>query len=426
MPNSEFARLFFLQFVTLLVACRALGWLAKKVGQPQVVAEMIAGIVLGPSLFGLIFPDAQAALFPKESMTPLYVISQLGLVLYMFLVGTELEMALVTGRIGSALSIAAAGTALPLALGAILSIWLAQAGGFFGPQLSTWQAGLYVGAAMSVTAFPVLARIIQERGIDRTPIGAISLAAGAIDDVLAWCLLAAVLASVDSNPAIALRALLGGAAFVLVAFFILRPLFALVGKRVDRMGAIDGTGMALVLLGATSSAWFTETIGIHAVFGAFVFGLVMPRGLLIQELTRTLLPMTIYVVIPLFFVYSGLNTRIGLITSPSAWALTGLIVLIASVGKTVACSLAARFAKHTTRDSLAIGVLMNARGLMELVVLNIGLERGLISPTFFTMMVVMAILTTVTAGPLFDWIYRPSPAVSPLATSASAHKEAVS
>jgi Kef-type K+ transport system membrane component KefB len=369
----------------------------------------------------LLFPDAQAALFPKASMTPLYVISQLGLVLYMFLVGTELEMALVRGRLGSAASIAAAGTALPLALGALLSIWLAQAGGFFGPGLSTWQAGLYVGAAMSVTAFPVLARIIQERGIDRTSIGAISLAAGAIDDVLAWCLLAAVLASVDSDPGIALRALLGGAAFVLVAFFVLRPLFALVGRRVDRMGAIDGTGMALVLLGATSSAWFTETIGIHAVFGAFVFGLVMPRGLLIQELTRTLLPMTIYVVIPLFFVYSGLNTRINLITSPSAWALTGLIVLIASFGKTVACSLAARFAGHTTRDSLAIGVLMNARGLMELVVLNIGLERGLITPTFFTMMVVMAIVTTVTAGPLFDLIYRPAPAVSPLGT-----KEAVS
>ena len=407
MPNADLARLFLLQFACLLVACRALGWVAARVRQPQVVAEMIAGIVLGPSLFGAIFPSLQAALFPPHSMTALYVISQLGVVLYMFLVGTELDTTLVTSRIRSALSISLAGIALPLALGALLSVWLARHGGFFGPSLSTWQAALYVGAAMAVTAFPVLARIIQEQGIDRTRLGAMVLAAGAIDDVAAWCLLAMVLASLNNNPAIAVRAVVGGIAYVLAAFLVLRPLFDRLGRKVERDGAIDAWGMAIVLFGATVCAWITDTLGIHAVFGAFVCGLVMPRGLLAQELKRTIMPLTTYVVIPLFFVYSGLNTHIGLLGSAFAWGVTGLIVLIASAGKTIACSAGARLAGHGARDAVAIGVLMNARGLMELIVLNIGLERGLITPTFFTMMVIMAIVTTVTAGPAFRLVYRP-------------------
>lgn len=410
MPNADVARLFLLQFACVLAACRAIGWIAARVRQPQVVAEMVAGILLGPSLLGAVFPTVQAALFPPQSMTALYVISQLGLVLYMFLVGTELETTLVTSRIRSALSISLAGIALPLTLGALLSIWLAGHGGFFGPALSTWQAALYVGAAMSVTAFPVLARIIQEHGIDRTRLGAMTLAAGAIDDVAAWCLLAAVLASLNNDPAIALRALLGGAAYVLAAFLVLRPLFDRLGRKVERDGAIDASGIVIVLFGATVCAWITDTLGIHAVFGAFVCGLVMPRGRLAQELKRTLQPLAQYIVVPLFFVYSGLNTHIGLLGSMSAWTLTALIIVIASAGKTIACSAGARAGGHGVRDALAIGVLMNARGLMELIVLNIGLERGLITPTFFTMMVIMAIVTTVSAGPIFGWIYRPEPA----------------
>jgi Kef-type K+ transport system membrane component KefB len=409
MQNADLARLFLLQFACLIVACRALGWVAARVQQPQVVAEMVAGIVLGPSLFGVVFPSAQAALFPPHSMTPLYVVSQLGVVLYMFLVGTELDTAVVRTRIRSALSISLAGIALPLTLGALLSIWLARMGGFFAPSLSTWQSALYVGAAMSVTAFPVLARIIQENGIDRTRLGATVLAAGAIDDVAAWCLLAMVLASLNNDPAIAARAIVGGIGYVLVAFLVLRPLFDRLGRKVDRDGGIDAWGMALVLFGATICAWTTDSLGIHAVFGAFVCGLVMPRGLLVQELKRTLLPLTTYVVIPLFFVYSGLNTHIGLLRSTSAWSLTLLIVFIASAGKTVACSAAARAVGNSARDAVAMGVLMNARGLMELIVLNIGFERGLITQTFFTMMVIMAIVTTVSAGPGFRRVYRPEP-----------------
>ncbi len=419
MSNAELARLFLLQFACLLAACRAVGWVAARLKQPRVVAEMITGIILGPSLFGAAFPGAQAALFPPESMGALYVISQLGLVLYMFLVGTELETTLVSDRIRSALSISLAGIALPLALGAMLAVWLSAQGGFFGPGLSTWQAALYVGAAMSVTAFPVLARIIQARGIAGTRLGVLTLAAGALDDVAAWWLMAILLASISNDALIAVRAHAGGAGFTILAFLVLRPLFARLGRKVEREGTLDAGGMAIVLFGAALCAWFTEMVGIHAVFGAFVFGLVMPRGRLAHELKRTLLPMTHYIIVPLFFVYSGLNTRIGLLTSPAAWAVTAGIVLIASAGKFLACSAAARAIGYTRRDAWAIGSLMNARGLMELIVLNIGLERGLITPTFFTMMVIMAIVTTVAAGPMFDWIYRPEPAASPLAAAGS-------
>lgn len=409
MTNADLARLFLLQFACLLVACRAMGWIAGRVRQPQVVAEMIAGIVLGPSVFGALMPRAQAALFPAPSLSPLYVISQLGLVLYMFLVGSELETTLVSSRIRSALSVSFAGIALPLTLGAALSLWLSTQPGLIGSSLSRWQAALYVGAAMSVTAFPVLARIIHERGIGGTRLGALALAAGAIDDVVAWCLLATVLATLKNDVSVALRAFAGGVAYAIVAMTVVRPLFAGLGRRVERERAIDATAMALVLLGLSLCAWFTETIGIHAVFGAFVFGLAMPRGRLGHELTRSLAPVTNYVIVPLFFVYAGLNTRIGLLTSPRAWGLTLVLIAVASLGKTVACSAAARWAGYASRDAATLGVLMNTRGLMELIVLTIGLERGLITPTFYTMMVLMAIATTVTTGPIFDWLYRPEP-----------------
>lgn len=404
MSNAELARLFLLQFACLLLVCRVLGAVLGRAGQPQVVAEMIAGIVLGPSVLGAVLPHVHAALFPPQSMSPLYVISQLGLVLYMFLVGAELETTFLRRRLRGAFSISIAGITLPLVLGGLLSVVLWSRGGLLGASLTRWQAALYVGAAMSVTAFPVLARIIQERGIGGTELGTTALAAGAIDDVAAWCLLAAVLASLSHDPGIAVRAIAGGAAYVAVAVGLLRPLFARVGRRVERAGALDASSMALVLLGTTLAAWFTDSIGIHAVFGAFVFGLVMPRGRLVEEVRRTLAPVTTYIVVPLFFVYAGLHTQIGLLSTPSAWALAGVIVLVASAGKTIACAGAARAVGHGLRDSLALGVLMNTRGLMELIVLAIGLERALITPALFTMMVLMALVTTVAAGPAFGWI----------------------
>jgi Kef-type K+ transport system membrane component KefB len=419
MTPGDLAKLFLLQFSCLLVACRAVGWVGARVRQPQVVAEMITGILLGPSLFGLLLPDLQAALFPKASLPVLFVMSQLGLVLYMFLVGTEFETALVSARIRPALSISLAGIIVPFGLGAALSTWLFSAG-YFGPGLSPWQCGLYLGAAMSVTAFPVLARILHEHGIAGTPLGALTLAAGASDDVAAWCLLAAVLASLNGEPTIVLRAILGGTAYVVVVLLAVRPLFARLGARLREGEPLEGGMLAVVLLGAAVGGWFTETIGIHSVFGAFVFGVAMPRGWFVRELKRTLKPLTTYIILPLFFAYSGLNTRIGLLTTASAWALTALVVLIASGGKGIACWAAARANGYPQRDALAIGAMMNTRGLMELIVLNIGLERGLISPTLFTIMVIMAIVTTVASGPLFELAYSERLARQPLGTP-SAH-----
>lgn len=412
--NPELARLFLLQFAFVLVVCRAVGWFASRAGQPQVIAEMIAGILLGPSLLGLVFPEFQAAIFPIESMPVLYVVSQLGLVLYMFTIGAEVDVAVLRSQFRTAVSVSLAGILVPFALAALLAIRLLRWGGFFEPALSAWQATLYLGAAMAITAFPVLARIIQERGIAGTRVGSLALGAGASDDVAAWCLLAGVLASLNDDPALAVRAFGGGVAYVLAVLFVLKPLLARLARRVSRDGTVGGGALALVLLTVSACGWFTESIGIHAVFGAFVFGAAMPRGLLTAELVRTIQPLTTHVILPLFFVYSGLNTRIGLLSSPSAWALTAVIVLIASAGKIGACWAAARGTGYSHRDALAIGALMNARGLMELIVLNIGLERGLITPALFTMMVIMAIVTTVAAGPLFALVWRP--AVEPVAS----------
>lgn len=401
MSNPELARLFLLQFAALLLVCRAVGVLAKRVGQPQVIAEMIAGILLGPSLFGWILPDLHAALFPRDSMPVLYVVSQLGLVLYMFTIGTEFELGVAGERLRSAISISLAGIIAPFALAAVLALTLVRGGGYFGDEVLPWQAVLYLGAAMAVTAFPVLARIIQERGIAGTPIGTLTLAAGASDDVAAWCLLAAVLASFNADPTLVVQAFGGGMLYVLVAFLAVRPLFARLGARVERSGQLDGATLALVLFTVAAAGWFTERIGIHAVFGAFVFGAAMPRGLMARELRAAIQPLTTHVILPLFFVYSGLNTHVGLLRSASDWAMTGAIVFVASAGKVGACWAAARATGFAQRDAFAIGALMNARGLMELIVLNIGLERGLITPTLFTMMVIMAIVTTVAAAPLF-------------------------
>lgn len=401
--NSELAQLFLLQFAFVLIVCRAVGWIAARVGQPQVIAEMIAGILLGPSLLGTAFPDLQAVIFPRQSMPVLYVVSQLGLVLYMFTIGAEMELAVLRSRLRTAVSVAVAGTVVPFLFAALLTIWLLRSGGYFGSDVTMWQAMLYLGAAMAITAFPVLARIIQERGIAGTAVGSVALGAGASGDVAAWCLLAAVLASLNDDPAIVVRAVGGGVLYVLVVFFALKPLLARIGARVEKTGSLDGGTLAIVLLAVASCGWFTESIGIHAVFGAFVFGAALPRGVFAIELIRTIQPLTTHVILPLFFVYSGLNTQIGLLSSASAWAVTGGIILVASAGKIGACWAAARATGFGGREAFAIGALMNARGLMELIVLNIGLERGLITPTLFTMMVMMAIVTTVAAGPLFGF-----------------------
>lgn len=406
MSDFDLSVLFFLQLSVILAVCRLSGALFAAVGQSPVVSEMIAGVLLGPSLLGLVSPRVQAALFPEESNTILYAVAQVGLALYMFTIGAEFDVALIRSRVRSAASISIAGIAAPFALGAAIAWLLHGRPGFFSETSTPAEAALFLGASMSITAFPMLARIIHERGLAGTSLGTLALAAGSIDDAAAWCVLALVLASFHDSPELALTAIGGGVAYALLVLLVLRPLLAPLGRRVERDGRMGPGLLTLVLALCMTGAWFTDQIRIYAVFGAFLMGVAMPRGLFAAEILRLVQPLTVALLLPLFFVYSGLNTKIGLVNTPALWALTLVVVVAACLGKGVACWAAARWNGEPRREALAIGTLMNARGLMELIILNIGLERGILRPTLFAILVLMAIVTTLMATPLFERVYR--------------------
>ena len=413
MSAFELSVLLFLQLAVILATCRASGLVFRYFGQPPVVAEMIAGVLLGPSLLGWLAPGLSAMLFPAESRPILFAVCQLGLVLYMFLVGVEFDLDLIRTRLRSAASVSLAGILVPFLLGGALAWQVAGDRSLFSAQTTTTQAVLFLGAAMSITAFPMLARIVLENGLSRTSLGTLVLAAGAIDDVVAWAVLAVVLASFQGEPRIALLAIGGGAVFALFVLRVLRPLLRPLGAQAERSGHISAGSLVFVLMLVMLGAWFTDLIQVYAVFGAFVVGLAMPRGRFAQELTRSLFPLTTALLLPCFFVYSGLNTRIGLVDTPALWLLAALVLIVATVGKGVACYAAARWHGEPRREAAAIGALMNARGLMELIILNIGLQRGIIEPTLFTIMVMMAVVTTLAATPLFRRVYRLPPSVAP-------------
>ncbi|HVS04515.1 MAG TPA: cation:proton antiporter [Thermoanaerobaculia bacterium] len=415
----EHAARLFLQLSVILVVCRLAGWVGRRwLGQTQVVSEMVAGVLLGPSFFGLLAPAAQHWLFPRQlavvvggevaavahpSMVVLYALSQLGLVLYMFLVGLELDLGLLRGGARGAVTISAAGIVAPLLLGAALGLLLAGRDDLFRTGIAPAVAALFLGASLAITAFPMLARILYERGLARSRLGTLTLTAGSLDDAVAWCLLAVVLAVVDAVPARALLTIGGGALF---AALLLGPGRALLARRLGRRGdgGLGAAGMVEVLLVLFGAAWIADLIGIYAVFGAFVAGVAMPRGALVAAVRERTELLTTTLLLPVFFVFSGLNTRIGLLDTARAWGLVGLVVALAILGKGVACAAAARFAGESWRDAATIGVLMNARGLMELILLDIGLAAGLITPTLFTVLVLMAVVTTLMASPLFHWI----------------------
>lgn len=405
MSNFDLSVLFFLQMAVILAACRIVGLLARFVGQPPVVAEMIAGVALGPSLLGYYFPEVSAQLFPRQSMAVIYTIAQLGLAVYMFLIGVEFRADLIARRKRSAVSVSAAGILAPFTLGAAIALMVYGDQGLFSADVSGGEAALYLGAAMSITAFPMLARIIYERGLSGTTLGALALAAGSMDDAAAWCVLAIVLASFQAEPGIALWAIGGGIAYAVFVLVVLRRLLRPLARRVEARGNMSFPMLGFVLTLVMLGSWCTDRIGIYAVFGAFIMGAAMPRGKFADELQRLLYPLTTSLLLPLFFVYSGLNTRIGLVNTPWLWFLALVILLAATAGKGVACWLAARLNGESNRESLAIGALMNARGLMELIILNIGYERGIISQTLFSIMVIMAVVTTLMATPIFELVY---------------------
>jgi Kef-type K+ transport system membrane component KefB len=403
---SDYSIHFFLQLALIIAACRIVGWLGQKfLAQPQVVGEMIAGVILGPSLFGLLLPDIQAAIFPKETKSVLYTGAQLGVGLYMFLVGTTLQLGHFKSKAKSAVSVSAAGIIVPFLIAVALTPWLLTIPDLFAPDISQFNATLFMGACIALTAFPMLARIINERGLANTSLGTLSLTAGAFDDAVSWCVLAVVLATFGGGPGVAVLAI--GGAIVYAIFIILfgRKLLAPLGRIVEREGEMSLTVLGITLSLFCLSAFLMDIIGIHAIFGGFILGAVMPRGLFAAELKKKIEPLAVVLLLPMFFTYSGLNTRMDMVNSVDL-LLIALAILAASIAaKFGACYIAARIAGEDNRTALGIGALMNSRGLMELIIINIGLQKGIIGPTLFSMLVLMAIVTTMMASPLFEAVY---------------------
>jgi len=403
---AEIAIHFFLQLTVILAACKLAGLAAQRVGQPQVVGEMIAGVVLGPSLLGRMAPGLQGELFPTgTSNLVLYTAAQIGLVLYMFIIGLNFDVDHVKQRAGTAAAVSITGTVAPLAVGALAAIPLLGAGGFFGDGVNLGMAMMFLGASIAITAFPMLARIIFEKKLTGTSLGTLALACGATADAISWCILAAVLAIHRSSPMLAVVAIGGGLLYTVLLLTIGRRGLSPLGRMAERDRGVSPSTLSTVLILLMACAWFTDVIGIYAIFGAFILGVAMPSGLFATDLTDKVEPLTTKLLLPLFFVYSGLNTQIGLVNTPALWAVTLGLIVVAVVGKGVACAVAARLSKVPMRESVALGALMNARGLIELILLNIGLEAGIITPTLFTILVMVAVVTTLMTSPIFEWVY---------------------
>jgi Kef-type K+ transport system membrane component KefB len=421
MNNLHLAVQFFLQIAVILLFCRLVGAIAARLGQPQVVAEMLAGVLLGPSLFGLIWPDAQHWLFPwdrtqtaRDTQSYLFPASQLGLALYMFVVGMEFRVDIVQKRLKSSIAVSVAGMITPFVLGVGLAWAFFRYTDLFPKKTSLMEAMLFLGASMCITAFPMLARIIHFKKLTGTTMGTVALGAGALDDATAWCLLAVVLASFDHNWSHAWFNIGGGAAYVAIALLLIRPLLDRAGSLLVKNDALTEAGLVVGLALMALGAWYTDLIGLHAVFGAFVMGAAMPRGVVTRDLIGRIQPLTVALLLPLFFTYSGLNTKIGLLNTDFLWLMCGAVLVAAVLGKGVACWLAARATGISNREALGIGTLMNARGLMELIIINIGLQRGIISEGLFAVLVIMAVVTTLMASPIFERLvgtgtYEPTP-----------------
>jgi Kef-type K+ transport system membrane component KefB len=406
MPSSQLSVYFFAQAAVIVLASQLVGRLAQRVGQPQVVGEMIAGVLLGPSFFGMLLPHWQQALFPKATMGTLYVAAQLGVGLYMFLVGTEFRADHFRARAKSAMSVSIAGIVAPFALAFALTPWLHTIPGLFAEKVRLYEASLFLGAAIAITAFPMLARIIHERGLTGTSLGTLALTAGAFDDAAAWCILAIVLASFGGSWMGAYAAIGGGAAFALFMIFAGGKLLRRLAAGLNPHAPLPASVLATVLALFSLCAFAMDAIGIHAVFGGFLLGVALPRGPLTEKLRDMLQPFVVVFLLPMFFTYSGLNTRLDMLMDPAIMIAAVAILLASFGGKGIACWAAARANGEPSGDAMAIGALMNARGLMELIIINIGLAAGVILPGLFSILVLMAVLSTLMATPLFNWIVR--------------------
>ena len=393
-----------LQIITIIIVARIFGWIFKKIGQPSVIGEIIAGIFLGPSLVGMYFPEYSAFLFPAESLGNLGFLSQIGLILFMYVIGMELDLKVLKNKANDAVVISHASIIIPFALGIGLSYFIYQKFAPTGVEFLSFS--LFMGIAMSITAFPVLARIVQERGIHKTRLGTIVITCAAADDITAWCLLAAVIAIVKAGSfTSSLYIILMATTYVAVMLIVVKPFLKKIGDLYATKDNLSKPVVAIFLLTLIISSYCTEVIGIHALFGAFITGAIMPdiskfRNLFIEKVEDV----AVILLLPLFFVFTGLRTQIGLLNDPYLWKITGAIILVAVVGKFLGSALAAKFVGQNWQDSLTIGALMNTRGLMELIVLNIGYDLGVLSGEVFTMMVIMALVTTFMTGPAIDFI----------------------
>jgi len=399
-------KLLIAQIAVILIVARFVGWLFGKVHQPRVIGEMVAGIMLGPSLLGWVAPAVSATLFPAASLGSLNSLSQIGLLLFMFLVGLELDLKQLRELGRTAIITSQASILAPFILGFLLAIYLY-------PRLSDQKVNfigfaLFMSIAMSITAFPVLARILTERNLLRTRVGALAITCAAVNDVTAWCVLAGIVVIVRASalPLPLWMTLAGLGAFALVMLLVAKAALQRLVPLFEKRGSLTHDSLALILLAMLVSGWVTEAIGVHALFGAFLAGVVMPRH---QEFSRALVErlesLTVVLLLPLYFAFTGLRSSFLLIVGRGMWFYCVVIIALAVIGKFGGSLMAARLSGMPWREAAAVGILMNTRGLVELIILNVGLDLGVLSPALFSVMVLMALVTTFMTSPLLRWVY---------------------
>jgi len=395
-----------LQIITIIIVARAFGYLCKKIKQPTVIGEIAAGIFLGPSFVGMYYPEFSGFLFPAKSLGNLQFLSQIGLILFMFVIGMELDLKVLKNKAQEAVVVSHASIIFPFALGIGLAFVIYEK--FAPAEINFLSFSLFTGIALSITAFPVLARIVQERGLSKTKLGTMAITCAATDDITAWCLLAAVIAIVKAgNVVSSVYTILMAGSYVLIMLKVVQPFLKKLGDVYSYKEGLTKPVVAIFFITLLVSSYATEVIGIHALFGAFMAGVIMPanqnfRNIFIEKVED----IALVLLLPLFFVFTGLRTQIGLLNDPYLWQITGLIIAAAVIGKFAGSSIAAKFVGQNWRDSLILGALMNTRGLMELVVLNIGYDLGVLTPEIFAMMVIMALVTTCMTGPALDIVNR--------------------
>ena len=392
----------FIQLIVILLVVQVFGYLCKFIGQPRVIGEILGGLALGPTLLGAILPHVDTALFPSNTLPTLQTLGDIGLVLYMFSLGTHIDTHAMLKQSRKAVVVSLGGVLIPLILGGAIAFFLYPE--FGGSKATLVSFTLLVGTAMAITAFPVLARLLEERHMLTSKIGALALLCAAIDDVIGWCLLAFVIAIIQTTGAASMvRMLVLLVLFVAAMFGLVRPLLLLA----DRHLKSKPTLLALIVVLLLLSAYTTSAIGIHPVFGAFIMGIILPRRTAFFEQIQSIDTLNNLLFLPLYFVYNGLRTHIGLINSPVLWFLCALLLLIACLSKILGGTLSLKVFGESWKESLTLGTLMNTRGLVELILLNIALDLNIISPTLFAMLVIMAVVTTMMAPPLLFFLgYR--------------------